>query len=94
MKCPDCEHDDNRVFTTKDNFMLAVKRRYRLCLQCGCKFVTEERCTGEQWGKEHDLTPDLFEENYITRREDAKRRVAEAQARRQAQLIAKHLDRR
>ena len=90
MTCKKCGHDDNRVHATLDNFMLENTVRHRLCIQCGNRFVTVEKCTGETWGKNIDNgTPDMFpDEYYVQRREQAK----EAQAEALAQRIARHIN--
>lgn len=76
MKCPrtECGEDDNRVYRTDESFLLSTVVRYRLCLACGHRWITEEKDTGRTWGKKHDeQTIDMFEhdETYIHRRRRA-----------------------
>lgn len=91
MRCPQCQKDNNRVFSVRDNFMLPHKLRNRLCLECGHRFVTEEKAVGITWGRgaRDQNTPDLFEQEatYVHRREKARQERERAFARR----IAKYM---
>lgn len=43
MKCPYCEHLDNKVIDSRLNKDATITRRRRECLQCGQRFTTYER---------------------------------------------------
>lgn len=42
MKCPKCEHRDNKVIDSREVREGAAIRRRRLCLNCGHRFTTYE----------------------------------------------------
>ncbi len=43
MKCPWCEHLDNKVIDSRLNKEATITRRRRECLSCGRRFTTYER---------------------------------------------------
>lgn len=43
MKCPYCEHLDNKVIDSRLNKDATITRRRRECLSCGKRFTTYER---------------------------------------------------
>jgi transcriptional repressor NrdR len=43
MKCPYCEHLDNKVIDSRLNKDATITRRRRECLECGQRFTTYER---------------------------------------------------
>ncbi|PID75620.1 MAG: transcriptional regulator NrdR [Deltaproteobacteria bacterium] len=43
MKCPYCEHLDNKVIDSRLNKDATITRRRRECLQCSQRFTTYER---------------------------------------------------
>jgi transcriptional repressor NrdR len=42
MKCPKCEHRENKVIDSREVLEGAAIRRRRLCLNCGHRFTTYE----------------------------------------------------
>src|SRR5262245_29496317 len=43
MRCPSCDHPEDRVIDSRHLESAAVIRRRRLCLYCGKRFTTYER---------------------------------------------------
>ena len=42
MKCPKCQHDDDKVLDSRSARDGAAIRRRRECLACGCRYTTYE----------------------------------------------------
>jgi len=96
MKCPKCQHDDDKVLDSRSAREGAAIRRRRECLKCGYRFTTyEEIDRDEVQVIKHDGTRQTFERQKIEkaiRQACGKRKISEDQIKTMIDHVVQKID--